>query len=477
MEGPKSKRRRSIRNGIEENTMAILDSSAPNDSQDVTDDGIAFLEAVRSSSLLPEDGTPPSCKMRAEVFQILKDGKSIELIMASYQLLIELDKRFPRVCLTDVNKADSSMGEPLELAVSKEDWVPFAFGTGVGYADRDAADEKAGGPIDSQGFQNLVQDISNMANGRDSQAENIKFLGNMLLFQYLVNILEGDFLPRNKVYEGTMKWTLLRESLINMLLASRRINYKSLMKDCLSTLLALCHLPAGLRTDDLRSENDASIRQNECCNNAVAFALIEIGQDACLALQRLLVMVMELDNSRKTADTHGLITRADGVRTPLVEIIVDELTYDSDMLSKILQVFCDPRWKLDIALQYFSKYAAKPSVHTRRSNGSTDDKTFSGVLKCFSNNTSTKSITKKLNPVVAQLLLAHAFQASISVSLESCDEGISNSKDKAEGSSLMDICKNLISAFRSLRRTDEHMRILPLAREAIFTAATILSTK
>lgn len=27
-------------------------------------------------------------------------------------------------------------------------------------------------------------------------------LRNMLLFQYLVNALEGDFLPRNRVYEG-----------------------------------------------------------------------------------------------------------------------------------------------------------------------------------------------------------------------------------------------------------------------------------
>ncbi|KAJ6925954.1 hypothetical protein NC651_010407 [Populus alba x Populus x berolinensis] len=34
----------------------------------------------------------------------------------------------------------------------------------------------------------------------------------MLLFQYLVNALEGDFVPRNRVYGETMNWTCLRES-------------------------------------------------------------------------------------------------------------------------------------------------------------------------------------------------------------------------------------------------------------------------
>lgn len=31
-------------------------------------------------------------------------------------------------------------------------------------------------------------------------------LRNMLLFQYLVNALEGDFLPRNRVYEGIITY-------------------------------------------------------------------------------------------------------------------------------------------------------------------------------------------------------------------------------------------------------------------------------
>nr|DAD30807.1 TPA_asm: hypothetical protein HUJ06_009658 [Nelumbo nucifera] len=84
--------RRSNR-GIEENTLAILDSSGFKDARDVNDDRLAFLDAVRASSIVPEIGTAPTSKMLSAIFQILKDGTSLELIMESYQLLIELEKR------------------------------------------------------------------------------------------------------------------------------------------------------------------------------------------------------------------------------------------------------------------------------------------------------------------------------------------------------------------------------------------------
>lgn len=46
--------------GMEENTMAILDASGVKDTQDANDDMMAFLEAVRLSSLVPENGTAPT---------------------------------------------------------------------------------------------------------------------------------------------------------------------------------------------------------------------------------------------------------------------------------------------------------------------------------------------------------------------------------------------------------------------------------
>ncbi|PQP96464.1 negative regulator of systemic acquired resistance SNI1 [Prunus yedoensis var. nudiflora] len=48
--------------------------------------------------------------------------------------------------------------------------------------------------------------------------------------------------------------------------------------------------------------------------------------------------IMGLDVSKTSAYMQGSTTRADGVRTPVVEIILDELTYNRDILSPFLQL-------------------------------------------------------------------------------------------------------------------------------------------
>lgn len=471
-----SSRSRSHAGSIEENTMAIIDAAGAKDTQDTNDDRMAFLEAVRASSIVPESGTAPTNKMFEAIFQILKVGKSLELIMASYQLLNELDKCFPRAYLSNVDKSNSSCTALLEPVVVKEAWSPFSLGSDATCGERKTANKNSGGPLDSSGFHLLIQNIVKVTDEMNSQALNIKSLGNMFLFQYLVNVLEGDFLPRNSMYKETMNWTLLRESLINMLLGSRKISYKGLIKDRLSLNSRLCHVYAGFSHDPSCEENSAG-KQHEKCDTAVAIAFLEVKNCTCISVQKLLVLIMELDMSKKKADMQGHTTRADGVRTPLVEIIIDELTYNEDILSPFLQVFNEPKWKLEIALQYFWKYISKPSVRTRRSNGPTEDATFGGLLKYFSNITNTKNVIRKIGTEVAQLLLAHAFQAYLSLSSEQQSvKGNSNSKEDASISSL-EICKNMISAFNSFRGKDGHVEILPLGKEALFTAATILSTK
>lgn len=460
-----SSRSRSHAGSIEENTMAIIDAAGAKDTQDTNDDRMAFLEAVRASSIVPESGTAPTNKMFEAIFQILKVGKSLELIMASYQLLNELDKCFPRAYLSNVDKSNSSCTALLEPVVVKEAWSPFSLGSDATCGERQTANKNSGGPLDSSGFHLLIQNIVKVTDEMNSQALNIKSLGNMFLFQYLVNVLEGDFLPRNSMYKETMNWTLLRESLINMLLGSRKISYKGFIKDCLSLISRLCHVYAGFSHDPSCEENSAG-KQHEKCDTAVAIAFLEVKNCTCISVQKLLVLIMELDMSKKKADMQGHTTRADGVRTPLVEIIIDELTYNEDILSPFLQVFNEPKWKLEIALQYFWKYISKPSVRTRRSNGPTEDATFGGLLKYFSNNTNTKNVIRKIGT-----------KAYLSLSSEQQSvKGISNSKEDASISSL-EICKNIISAFNSFRGKDGHVEILPLGKEALFTAATILSTK
>ncbi|KAL6992446.1 isoform X1 [Sarracenia purpurea var. burkii] len=163
---------------------------------------------------------------------------------------------------------------------------------------------------------------------------------------------------------------------------------------------------------------------------------------------------MELDILKKKADTLGLTTRADGVRTPVVEIIQDELAYNRDALPPFFQVFTEPKWKLEIIVQYFQKYIAKPAVRTRRSTDPKEDATFDEILKSFSNSNSAKSIIKKISAEVAQLLLAHAFQAYLSLSSQHSAESTYCSMDDFRDSSRLEICKNIISAFTNLRKLD-----------------------
>ncbi|KAL0398521.1 UNVERIFIED_CONTAM: Negative regulator of systemic acquired resistance SNI1 [Sesamum radiatum] len=397
--------------GMEENTMAILDTSGFNNSKlsdHLNDDRLAFLEAVRSASLLPDNGIPPTRKMFEAIFHILKDADSVDLIIESYQLLVELDKRFPQVYLSKGEQSDStSPAKPVsQIVMVEEAWLPFNFGLDS-YNEKREAGNPSRSSVDSSGFHALIQEVAKVATEMKSEAVGTTFLKNMLLLQYLITVLEGDFLPRNCAYQENMNWTILRESLLNMLLGSRKIVYKGLVKDCLSLMCDLSQFTVF--SEDTSYHKNSSGEQHHEIDYAMALALPEVKKCTCTVLKTLLVMIMELDSSRRIADHQGLTTRADGVRTPVVDIILDELIYDNDILCSFLQVF-DPKWKLEIVVQYFLKYITKYSVQTRRSSGKVSIENLNGVLKCLSNRTSTRSIIKKISTELIQLLLAYAFQ-------------------------------------------------------------------
>ncbi|XP_047311369.1 negative regulator of systemic acquired resistance SNI1 [Impatiens glandulifera] len=460
---------------LEENTMAILDSAGfKTDSRHTTDDRIAFLEAVRAASIVPEASISPTKKMCEAIFQILREESSLELLVESFQLLNQLDKRFPRVSMSRGDESNlkppSNCDNQIELVVLEEAWSPFIFGS-----DNERADTSKNrhGPIDITGFHLLVEEIV-MAGQTNSGISQIKALKDMMLLQYLISVLEGDFIPRNTVYQYTTNWSILRDSLLNTILGSRRVRYKDLVQDILSIMCDMSPVQSSHADGRLPVTSEAHLPEN--CDIASTVALPELRKCTGSSMQKLIVMIMELDKAKKNADVQGLTTRADGVRTPLVEIIQDHLAYNEAAVSPFFEVFTEPKCKLDIIVQYFQKYMAKPSVRTRRSNNlnPAGEATFPGILNCFCNGSITKNIRKKIHPEVIQLLLAHAFQAYLSLPAESFD-GNHNSKE-AYKNSVAETCKNFISAFTNLRR-DGCMEILPFAKEALFTATCILSTK
>ncbi|KVH97044.1 hypothetical protein Ccrd_000869 [Cynara cardunculus var. scolymus] len=427
-----TKRRRRGDGGMEENTMAILDTSCFSKStQHVADDRLSFLEAVRSGFLVPENASAPTNKMYKAIFQILKVENSLDLIMSSYQLLLELDKRFPQVSLSVAEKSESSSPsspQRNELVVVEEAWSPFSFGPDVSSCEKQDLD-KVGGSLDAIAFHLLIGDLAKVAEEANTKTLDSKPLRNMLLFQYLVNVLEGDFVPRNLAFSESFDWIYVRESLLNMILVSRKIAYKGLIQDCLSAIFELSQFSMDC-SHDVRSPETKLEEVTGKRHTAFALALPEIVKCTCVAVQKLLLMIIELDSSKKAADMEGQTTRADGA------------------LDK-------PRLKLDMIVQYLLKYIPKTSVRTRRSNGSTNDSTFGGVLKCFSNGNSTKSIVKKISTEVAQLLLAQAFQAYISLPSQHSTEY----KEDIAGNSLPEICNSMISAFTCLKKTNESKKL------------------
>ncbi|CAI9786479.1 unnamed protein product [Fraxinus pennsylvanica] len=115
-----------------------------------------------------------------------------------------------------------------------------------------------------------------------------------------------------------MNWTLLRESLLNILLRSRKIIYKGFIPDCLLDIQGIY---------DLSEESDTPL----------VLALPKLEKSTCTVLKKLVFMIMELDLSQSMADLQGFTTRVDGVRTPVVDIILEELIYNNNILSSLLQ--------------------------------------------------------------------------------------------------------------------------------------------
>ncbi|XP_027920864.1 negative regulator of systemic acquired resistance SNI1 [Vigna unguiculata] len=455
------------RAGIDDNMLAMFDASETKDPhQDALDDRIAFLDVVRASSIGPEYGKPPTSKIFGAVFHMLRTGNSLEIIVGSYKLLVDLDKHFPRVYLSR-----SSSNSPSKLVAVKEAWSPFIDCLDNGTAE--AGDKQSSGPLDPSSFQLLIEDVAEIISGSKLQAANMEPLRNMLLFQYLVIVFEDDFIPRN----ASSEWNMQRESLLSLLLGSRKINYKSLMKDCLTIICQLSQLLQGEFSKHLELQQSSKSKLSRNCHVALSLSLFGVLKDTCVSMEKLLVMIMNLDMARKKADMEGHTTRADSPRTPLMEIILDELAYNKDSVPLFFKTFSEPKLKLEIVVQYLWKYITKPSVRTRKSSDYIEDATFGGALKCFSNKTGTKSLMKKIGVDVIQFLLAHGFQAQLSIlSNGNADANISGDKEGGVGA-LVDLCQNFISAFNDFRSTDAHMEILSIGKEALFTAATIIAAK
>lgn len=85
---------------------------------------------------------------------------------------------------------------------------------------------------------------------------------------------------------------------------SRKLNYKGLVRDCLTIICGLCQIQSALSNDKICSENYVA-KPSDICDTAVAISLPEIGQNTCIAMQKLLILV-----SSKTSSSSGCLNQS-----------------------------------------------------------------------------------------------------------------------------------------------------------------------
>ncbi|KAL5211383.1 hypothetical protein ABZP36_022230 [Zizania latifolia] len=443
--------------GIEENAMVILDTSGIKEARDLDDDRAAFLDTVRSACLASDKPSPPSWRMYNAVFQILQNSSLLELTMASFHLLMELGKQYPRTYLTD-------SGSRQAVVVVKESWSPFLLGNDVACGEIGASTSQLDHLFDSSRFSSLIEDMAETASDIDAK-NGIEHIKNIVLLQYLVSTLEADFVPRNVAYKESSHWVIIRESLLQMLLVSRKLAFKSLVKNCMSLLLNQYYR----EVENGISSKEGSTKSASDLDSFLTVVSFEFERSALASVRKLFIMVMNLDLIRKEADKKGLTSRADGIRSPIMDVVLDELTYNISYLSPFLLTM-EWKWRLEIILQYFSKYCGKPVVRTQRTDNSQRDLTLENVLSLFSTATTAKSIVKKMGSEVAQLLLANAYQACLSVE---GDSGKDNDTTTKIGTTLLQISDSFVSAFQNLKKISPNIQISSFEKEALFTAATL----
>ena len=126
----------------------------------------------------------------------------------SYELLIDLEKRFPPVTVAKMVGSSSDVTE-VQLVINSEDIAAEVC--------HDDSKSLGVGPDSDGRGKRLSHDI----------------MAKIMMFQYLVTLLETDFICRCQVFKRNREWALIRDSFLNQLLGSQRANLKKIVMSSL----------------------------------------------------------------------------------------------------------------------------------------------------------------------------------------------------------------------------------------------------
>ncbi|KAJ7549827.1 hypothetical protein O6H91_07G071100 [Diphasiastrum complanatum] len=402
-----------VEKSVEENLLAILDISGVKDAEDIEDDKINFIEALHTVSIASIVPNVPTMKLFKAIIQGLQGSQTMELTMASYQLLSDLNKVFPHV---SINAAASDEG--VRLIINHKVWTPCAPDMGDIDGKRDHVQSSQDADlvsIDILNLPSLLQSILAYFGEKKVNPclqQSNKNLGRSLIFRYLITLLWTDFDCRMKVFEACRDETLLQNSLLSYHLKGQD---KKTYTDFVRNLLHIIATTAKSSEDQMSTLDQNAEESDTHGKNIDLKAATLMKEFVCdnhlhFCAKTFIFMVISLARLRNADQKTSGVEHYDE-RLECIGIIVDILDYNKSMLEPFLEAIETPMLKMYFILHYFVKMAPKPIVKDMQVNLATSS--IQEMFNCFVDSKDVRSICRCIDIDVLQTLLSHGFQTAL----------------------------------------------------------------
>ncbi|CAM6122047.1 unnamed protein product [Calypogeia fissa] len=454
---------------LAETLLAFLNTHGVRDMEDIEEDRLTFLEATYARCVVRADASVPTQKLFAAIYRNVQESRSLDVTMATFQLLKDLEKRHPRVAIATDEAAGSSGSSILRLDIDKRVWSPIeSLIEFIASTDRMLPDASAEEPIPLN-LLTLVETIalyiseqgSQLVNGSSSSAldshDDVKMAGQFLMLQDLVGLIQNDLSCCLQVYEASMDHSAVQHSDLYRLLCVLRTDARKLF---LSNLVFLLNPSVQHVHTDEEFLHDKEV---DLCLTSKP-GLLPSTRDFSDLAHKLLLMVMELDHVIKTWNpAHSRSMRRGSFPDDLLSIFSKARD-----LEAYLKAIESPRTKLRFIVDYFIAYAPADMIVKGLKDIIGRD-TFEKLLACFGEDKMEKFV-HKFGQDVLPVVLGHAFQAFLMVHSEAAGEDV-----ESEQAKMLEMSRSLVEILTEIRALERQTEMLPVAEHAIQMAESILA--
>ncbi|CAK9880803.1 unnamed protein product [Sphagnum jensenii] len=492
------KRRKKMEPTLVHNLLAIADTHGFKNRSHADDEQHIFLETIRAVSITPAVARVPPKEIYDAILNGIQESKSVELTVASFQLLHDLDLRHPQATLRTV-KGKSDKDLEYEFIVTKDIWSPFDHTFQVSQPTGAPKGAPPRVPTDLYALLECIEEQlgydewcktpqMKIVNSRKEQDPYLRLL-QFLMLQWLASLLKSDAQIRAQAFQAnpSNNFHLVQNSLIRRLLQGPyRGNTKNLLKFLLHIIARTSDEQEWESKTECKEEDMGDKVEDTNTGDKVEGDLLDNQSSDPLAATEIVIhtnpyirdcdfsnlahtvlfMVMELDTYKALDDQ---IERRSNGRSGkhFVDQLLSLLQYESHLLEPFLQVLENQQHKLKIIIEYFVTHAPK-SMREKLMTISTAQELFG----CIASATNSANVCKTFGSYELQLLLAHAFQAFLEIdAVQRLEKGQTES---SSSKSIGCVQKMLLEAFGNLRHLmKDSGELCPAAAQALFVAKAI----